>query len=143
MSEPAGNKAEDPGTLSALSGPQLSALCVLAGGGRKVEAAEAAGVHPQRLSEWLRLPHFRAALDDSREELVAQASNELRSLAQESVATLRDVLRTGAPTVRLRAAAYVLDRVLLIARTGIDGAAEQAEGEIELQRFLCALGLTA
>jgi hypothetical protein len=54
-------------------------LSVLAGGGLKKEPADKAGVHPQAVSEWLKQPHFREALDLLRVELLEHAMEEVRN----------------------------------------------------------------
>lgn len=132
-------KPEESGSLAALSGPQVSALCVLVGGGRKAEAANAAGVHPQRVSEWLCNPQFRSALADVRTELLKQATSEVSALVGRSLTTLRDLLDTGPPSNRFRVASYVLDRVLLMDSAAIHSPPAEIVGEIGLPQLFEAI----
>lgn len=98
----------------ALTQSQLVALPLLAAGAKKKEAAAAAGVCAQTVSDWLRAPHFAAALQDKRDELNALASARLAELSDAAVTTVRNLLTGGAEATRLKAAIFVLERMILL-----------------------------
>jgi hypothetical protein len=98
-------------------------------------------VHPQAISEWLKQPHFHAALDSLRTELINQATEQIKALTAESVHVLRDVLRSGNPALRLRAAMYTLDRVLLVAESERGGRSTTLGPEVDAERLLDSIGI--
>jgi hypothetical protein len=106
-------KPKEP-EANTLTGRQQRALFALAAGDLKKNAAEEAGVCPQAISEWLRQPHFRNALDAIRTQLAATAIEELKSMTSLSLRCLRQAQEEGPPALRLKAAMYTLDRVLLM-----------------------------
>ena len=128
--------------MSKLSGKQFTAVVALATGKLKKEAAEAANVSPQIVSEWLRQPLFRSTLDSIREQLVEQVSSELQALARESIVVLKDILRSGHPALQLRASMYVLDRVIAIRRGPMTLDESEQFNDEEASRVLQSLGVT-
>jgi|SRR5882672_1111403 len=122
-----------------LTGPQHKAVLALAAGHLKKEAAEQAGVHPQAISGWLKQPHFQAALDSLRGELVSRAGLELRAMTATAVFTLRELLENGAQPTRLRAAMFVLDRLLAAQRAQQINEPEPPP-EVSTEKILEAMG---
>ena len=100
------------GEVATLTGPQHTAVMALAAEHLKKEAAEKAGVCAQSISTWLREPHFQAALDSLRGELVSHATLQLRSMTATAILASREILESGADPARLRAATYVLDKLI-------------------------------
>lgn len=98
-----------------LTQAQSAALPLLAAGAKKKDAAVVAGVCPQTVSEWLQQPHFLAALQDHREKLAGLAVERLREATVTAVDTVIGLMESGSESIRLRAASYFLDRVLLLA----------------------------
>src|SRR5271154_26474 len=105
-------KAESGEAL--LTQAQAAALPLLAAGAKKKDAAAVAGVCPQTISTWLQEPHFSSVLQAQREQLAALAADGLREATVVAVATVVDLMRTGNDSIRLKAAAYFLDRIVLI-----------------------------
>jgi len=95
-----------------LTQAQLAALPLLAAGAMKKDAAAAAGVCPQTISAWLQEPHFSAVLKAKREELAGLAAERLKEVTGLAVATVIELMESGSETTRLKAATYLLDRVL-------------------------------
>ena len=127
-----------------LSGRQVTALIALAGGRLKREAAEAAGVHPQAVSEWLRSANFRTALDSMRSALLNRASAQLEELVQDSIWALRDSLANGSPSIRLKSSMYVLDKVFAAPTTNSPDSPDESAvqtGVDEVSRILRNLGM--
>ena len=98
-----------------LTQAQSAALPMLATGAKKKDAAAAAGVCPQTVSTWLQEPHFSAALRAQREQLAGLAVDRMREVTGVAVATVVALMESGSETVRLKAATYFLDRVVLLA----------------------------
>lgn len=72
------------------------------------KAAASAGVGRKSLYRWLGEPAFRAALAEAQGAALAGALRRLAALTGEAVDTLSDVLDTGTPAERLRAADMIL-----------------------------------
>jgi hypothetical protein len=106
-----GRNRKEGELVPAMTGRQHTALLALAAGHLKKEAAEKAGVCPQAVSEWLKQPHFQAALESLRGELLSNATLQLRAMTATAISALRETLETGPAPARLRAAMYVLDRM--------------------------------
>lgn len=94
-------------------------------GGSQADAAAAAGVAHTTVQRWLKIPEFRAAVDEARAEIAEltngdtlpddwrqQASEELCRAAWNGVRTIRRAADGDAvPKVALDAAKYAIDRV--------------------------------
>ena len=106
----------------------------------KREVAEESGVYPQRVSEWLRQPHFQTALDSTRTQLTNAAMRELRAMTASSVSSLREILESGTQGLRLRAAMYTLDR-LLSAGGGAKEGGITFQPDLDEENILHAIGL--
>jgi hypothetical protein len=107
---------KNPETAEALlTQAQSAALPLLAAGAKKKDAAAAAGVCPQTISAWLQEPHFSAVLQAQREQLASLAVERLREATGVAVTTVVELMESGSEATRLKAAIYVLDRVLLLA----------------------------
>ncbi len=80
------------------------------------EAASQAGIDAKTLWKWRKQPHFVAAVDAARRELMTKAADHLRLGAVEAVAALRRVLadpETAAPVV-VQAASAVLSHAVKV-----------------------------
>ena len=129
------------GEVVALSGPQHKALMALAAGHLKKAAAAEAGVCPQAVSEWLRQPHFQAALESLRGELVSNATLQLRAMTATAIYALRETLESGPPPARLRAAMYVIDR-LIAGQAVRDDAVLDPDSNVSTEKILQAIGFS-
>ena len=93
---------------------QLKALGPLASGEAISHVAEAAGVDRSTVYRWLKNDaEFVAEFNRRREESVGAIQSELRTLAREAVAVLREILldKNAPSSVRLRAALALLRSV--------------------------------
>ena len=124
---------------ASLTSQQATALPLLASGAKKKDAAAVAGVCPQTISEWLREAHFCAALQSMREELTALAAARLGEAADAAVFTILELMKSANETIRLKAATYILDRVLLL-QTNCPLPTPQEERSASLE-LLIALGV--
>ena len=80
------------------------------------EAASQAGIDSKTLWKWRKEPHFMAAVDAARRELMTKAADHLRLGAVEAVAALRRVLNdpeTAAPVV-VQAASAILSHAIKV-----------------------------
>ncbi len=96
-----------------LTPAQAQALAALAAGQSVSEAASAAGVDRTTVHRWLNNdPGFVAEFNAARLEMVETVRSGVRKLAEDAIATLRELMGPNAPAnVRLRAVELVLARV--------------------------------
>jgi hypothetical protein len=99
---------------ASLTSQQTTALPLLASGAKKKDAAAAAGVCPQTVSAWLQEPHFSGALRTKREQLAGLAVERFKETTDLAVATVIELMESSSEAIRLKAATYVLDRVVLL-----------------------------
>jgi hypothetical protein len=102
------------GTEALLTQQQIAALPLLAVGAKKKDAAAAAGVCAQTVSSWLTQSGFNAALVAKREELTASAAARLRDATELAVDAIVALITSGSENARLKAAIFVLERVLAL-----------------------------
>jgi hypothetical protein len=124
-----------------LTQAQIAALPLLAAGTLKKDAASTAGVTPQTISEWLRLPRFRVALHSKRQELNEVVAERLSEGMGVAVNTVLELAKSGSESVRLKAATFVIERMLTAApdpQAGIWGELAQAEAWSDNQALLDA-----
>lgn len=126
---------------AALTASQCSAITVLAGGGLKKDAAAAANVTPQTVSVWLGQPVFRAGLDATRQELAASCRATLKEAANAAVRAILELLSSESDATRLKAACYVLDRLILIGETAPDELSESDVRKVDVQKLMAAIGV--
>jgi hypothetical protein len=119
---------------------QAAALPLLAAGAKKKDAAVVAGVCPQTISAWLQEPHFSAVLHAQRQQLAGLAVDRLREATGAAVATVIELMESGSEAVRLKAATYFLDRVVLLAPG--DPAFAAPTEQTDTRQVLAALGVT-
>ncbi len=101
----------DTGTEN-LTPAQLKVLGLLASGKPISKVAEAAGVDRSTIYRWLRDDAaFVAEFNRQKEESLSSIQAELRAMAREAVAVLREILqdKTTPASVRLRTALAVLE----------------------------------
>lgn len=122
-----------------LTQAQSAALPLLAAGAMKKDAAAAAGVVPQTVSAWLQEPHFSTALKTERERLAGLAAERLKEATGVAVETVIKLMESGSESTRLKAATYVLDRVVLLAADDSVGAA--SVDRTDARDVLAALGV--
>jgi len=79
-----------------LSPKKLKAVALLAQGSTGVEAAKACNVTPQTISEWRRIPEFKAELDSMKMEVLESARDKLQSASCTAVQTLVDLAESSA-----------------------------------------------
>jgi len=105
----------------------------------KKDAAAAAGVCAQTVSEWLKQPNFSAALQAQRRQLAGLAVEKFREGTDTAVATVMSLMQTGSDAIRLRASMYYLDRILLLA-AGEHGC-EAPTDRTDIRDILAGLGV--
>jgi 5'-3' exonuclease len=125
-----------------LSPDQLRAVKLLAGA--ESEGADVAGSDPETAAEWLRDdPQFIAGLNRAKSFRRERLRAEVRSLASDAMATLRELVSGPdvAPAVRLRASLAILQAAdaLKVEEIG-PMSAEGVEAKLEHDRFLQSLG---
>lgn len=97
-----------------LTQAQQTALPLLAAGAQKKDAAAAAGVCPQTVSGWLKLPLFSATLRATRKELSALAAARLGEATDAAMVTVMDLMKSGNDATRLKAAMFVIEKLLVL-----------------------------
>jgi hypothetical protein len=122
-----------------LTPAQSAALPLLAAGAKKKDAAAAAGVCPQTISTWLQEPHFTAVLQAQREQLASLAVEQLRQATGVAVTTVVELMESSSESIRLKAATYVLDRVVLLDAGA--SAFAVAPDQTDAREALAALGV--
>ena len=118
MMQPETNPKNHEANEVFLTPQQVTALPLLASGAKKKDAAATAGVCPQTISTWLQEPHFSAALRTQREKLAALASDRLRDATDAAVNTVVKLMESNSEAIKLKAATYILDRVVLLDSSG-------------------------
>ena len=125
-----------------LSPDQLRAVNVLAGSGSN--GADVAGNDPETAAGWLRDdPEFIAGLNRAKSFRRERLRAEVRSLASDAMATLRELVSGPdvAPSVRLRASLAILQATdaLTVEEIG-PTTAESVRAKIEHGAFIESLG---
>lgn len=92
---------------------QNEAIACLARGGKWEEAARAAGVHIQTISNWMRKPEFKQAIDQYSQKSIARREKTVESLMSslevEALRTLQDLMQNAQKeSDRIKAAQVVL-----------------------------------
>ncbi len=93
-----------------LTSNQDQAIAVLLSGATCQEAAAAAGVRPETISRWKRLPDFAAAIAYGRAQLAESSADDLAALREKALGAIGDALENEEVNIRLRAAALVMPR---------------------------------
>jgi hypothetical protein len=146
------NKTPHNATLSeerTVSPAQAGALAVLAAGQSISQAASAAKVDRTTVHRWLNSdPVFIAEYNAAKMEMAETLRSEVRKLANDAVAALRDLIGPNSPAnVRLRAVELILARVAVdqgSERIGsplsdeVQAEIDMKEGKRKRQRFLHA-----
>ncbi len=87
---------------------------VIGSGGSKTEAAQKVNVTPQTMSVWVKGSAFEARINEYKLGCVNKAQASFVNLAEETVATVRDLLKNSkSDKVKLEAAKYILDTLQL------------------------------
>ena len=125
-----------------LSPDQLRAVNVLAGAGS--DGTNVAGIEPETAADWLRDdPEFVAGLNRAKSFRRERLRADVRSLASDAMATLRELVSGSdvPPAVRLRASLAILQAadVLNVEEIG-PTSAEGIEAKMEHERFIESLG---
>ena len=98
-----------------LSSKQRAAIAALIAGCNHQEAAARAGVHGNRIAEWLKDPAFIQGLRDAEALALEAVSRDLLALASKARQALESVLDgNAADSIKLRAADVVLTKLLAI-----------------------------
>ena len=97
---------------SSLTPKQTTAIVALLGSRTVLDAAIQCGLSERTITRWLGEPAFRAALSDAEGALIDGAVRRLLQLQTDALDAIADVLATGTPALRLRAAIAALDLVL-------------------------------
>ncbi|MDP9369274.1 MAG: hypothetical protein M3Q03_13535 [Chloroflexota bacterium] len=93
---------------------QSKAVMALLSGFTVAQAAKEAGVTRQTVSEWRRLPHFKAALEAAERDGLSDLSNLLGQLSRNAAVVLGQIMMSpkASDAVRVRAAGLILARRL-------------------------------
>lgn len=99
-----------------LSSKQRAAIAALIAGCNHQEAAAKAGVHGNRITEWMRDPAFIQGLRDAEALALEAVSRDLLALASKARLAIETVLDDdqAADSIKLRAADVVLTKLLAI-----------------------------
>lgn len=84
-------------------------VIALASGKTIPEASVATGLCQRVISRRLKEPAFVRAVADARAEMIARATSMLADASAEAVRTLRDLLKSDKPMIRLGAARAILE----------------------------------
>ena len=117
----------DDDELTALTGPQLQAVQLLAIGKSHATAAASVGVCRRTVFYWNRDPIFKRALDNLRRQLWKQACDRLRSLVHPSLDELEKQLREGSDRSRFRSANAVLRHANIKKAVPVEPSQEQED----------------
>jgi hypothetical protein len=122
-----------------LTQAQTAALPLLAAGAKKKDAAAAAGVCAQTVSEWLQEPHFSAALEAQRTRLASLAVEQMKAVIGKAVEAVAELMESNSEAMRFKAATYFLDRVIFLAAP--DSVLAASTEKPDTREFLAALGV--
>ncbi len=100
---------------------QLKAATLLAAGRPCRATAKKCSVTPETISHWKRDPDFQAHLNRLKSDAVEDARERLRNLNDRAVGVLEDLLASASESIRLRAAQYILDAMLVDPRRAQEG----------------------
>ncbi len=101
--------------MAKLNSKQLIAAFQIATGQDKKQAAEAASVTPQTLSQWHKLPAFEAKINEYQLQFFDEAQVRFKKLAGDAVSTLENIMKhSESDKAKLDAAKYILDKLQLI-----------------------------
>lgn len=92
-----------------LTPKQAAAITALLTQNSESAAAAAAGVGRTTLYRWQSTPAFKAALASAELALIDQSVRRLLGLQEAALAVLSDLMATGTPAIKLRAACCVLE----------------------------------
>lgn len=88
-----------------LTEKQLLAIPVIVAAKNNAAAADILDITPKTIFEWLKQPHFKAAVDIARKQVVEDAVNRLKGLALKAVDTLGSLMdRVDCPAIQRNAA---------------------------------------
>jgi len=94
---------------STLSLRQRKAVAVLLKISNIEKAAKELKLNPCTLHRWLRLPHFKAAIDTARAETVQRAKHLIETASEAAVAVLIRIMQGPNDSAKFRAAALILE----------------------------------
>ncbi len=100
---------------------QLKAAALLAAGTSCQDTAQQCGVTPETISHWKRDPNFRAHLSQLKRDAVESARERLRNLNAKAVGVLEELLASSSDSIRIRAAQYILDSMLVDPKRSKEG----------------------
>lgn len=119
-----------------LTPKQLRGITAILSTATVQDAARVVGVTPRTLGYWLSQPHFQAALAAAEREQLQAIHRELRGHQARAITVLRELMDSpkSRPTVRLRAAALLLDIGLRLRQTiELEQRIAQLEQQLEQQ----------
>ena len=92
-----------------LTPQQAQAIAALLTQSTVSAAAESAGIGRRTLQRWQSTPAFKAALASAELALIDQSVRRLLGLQEAALGVLSDLMATGTPAIKLRAAMSVLE----------------------------------
>ncbi len=121
-----------------LTPQQEQAIAALLAYPTKRDAARSLSMSERTLGSWLALPHFQAALEQARSEMMQEAMNYVKSQAVTSLKTIvqiRDNKKTHA-AIRLKAALSLAGCLLATKSEDAPGQAETSSADVSLAAYL-------
>ena len=116
-----------------LTSVQSAAIPLLAAGSTDAEVGSQLGIDRATVYRWRQhSPTFQAALNKAREDTGTLMADKFRTAASAAIDAILEVLASGDPQTRLKAAAMILDRVTFA--TGPTAASEIVQAEEDRRR---------
>lgn len=101
--------------MAKLHPKQLTAAFQIATGTDKKEAAKAANVTPQTISQWLKEPAFEAKVNEFQLDCLNEAQTRFKSLAGEAISILEKLLKDAkSDKTRLEVAKFILSTIQIL-----------------------------
>jgi hypothetical protein len=107
--------------LENLKPSQLKAAALLAAGTSCKNTAKQCEVTPETISHWKRNSDFVAHLNQLKKDAVECARERLRNLNADAVGVLEGLLESSSDSIRLQAARYILDAMLVDPKRAKEG----------------------
>ena len=114
---------------------QLKAAALLAAGTSCKDAAKQCEVTPETISHWKRNSDFVAHLNQLKKDAVECARERLRNLNADAVGVLEGLLESPSDSIRLQAARYVLDAMLVDPKRAKEGIGPTDRTLVEFSLF--------
>ena len=113
----------------------------LASGRSQSEAAQLAHLSKRTVARRMSDPEFAARVSRRRGDVVAELAGRLTGLTEDAITAIGEVLMSGTPGDRLRAARLVITGVVALRRDGeLEDRLREIEDELDQQDSSCGSG---